>query len=333
MEIFHRPEVLIADPGVDDAIGLLVSAAMPGEKEFVATFGNATTEITSANYRGLEDFIHRNLQAPVSEREVFLGAEKPEADLMDFIHGERAIEGQFEGFAPATASSHVLYDRLAEERKWGIDVVSLGALREVAAVLNRPDADNIKSLTVMGGAIGVQGNIAPRVEANIGGDPKALQTVLARAKELGIPMTIIPLDVTQLPELEFTPERVEKLAESLVRRGSKNVADLLVKLVGPDATYTKFYQNKEGVFGNRPPYGIQRYQGAAMHDLTAILVKEHPELFTTVKMPIAGADNGELLIPTGWMSEYTATECNVVMDVIDPLEYWRLTEEYLARYS
>jgi len=51
----------------------------------------------------------------------------------------------------------------------------------------------LKSLTVMGGAIRVPGNLSPVAEYNFGVDPEAAAMVLGA----GLPLTLVPLDVTE----------------------------------------------------------------------------------------------------------------------------------------
>ena len=50
----------------------------------------------------------------------------------------------------------------------------------------------VASVTVMGGAVRCPGNVTPRAEANIAGDPTAAAAVFAA----NWPVTLVPLDVT-----------------------------------------------------------------------------------------------------------------------------------------
>jgi inosine-uridine nucleoside N-ribohydrolase len=83
-----------------------------------------------------------------------------------------------------------------------VDVLTLGPPTELAAVLLRGGAAlsaKIRSVTMMGGAVGVPGNIArtptiknPHAEWNFYVDPTAANVVFRS----GLPITLVPLDAT-----------------------------------------------------------------------------------------------------------------------------------------
>ena len=83
-----------------------------------------------------------------------------------------------------------------------VDVLTLGPPTELAAVLLRGGAAlraKIRSVTMMGGAVGVRGNITlpptienPHAEWNFYVDPRAANVVLRS----GLPITLVPLDAT-----------------------------------------------------------------------------------------------------------------------------------------
>ena len=58
----------------------------------------------------------------------------------------------------------------------------------------------------MGGAVRVPGNVTPHAEFNIWSDPEALEVLLAE----GIPLVLVPLDVTQ--QVVLTRRHLERLA-------------------------------------------------------------------------------------------------------------------------
>ena len=183
----------------------------------------------------------------------------------------------------------------------------------------------------MGGAIHAQGNITPHhVEANFAHDPKALQQAMRIAQEHAIPITIVPLDVTENPGLELTIARLESIANQLHARESQNMADMLVRLAGSEATYPNFYRKKRGVYYHAPPYDEHIFQGSPIHDLTAVMAQKHPELFHIVTRPVVIDEYGALGIPTAWME--SGVECSIVLDIKDPEHYWKIATNYLASY-
>jgi inosine-uridine nucleoside N-ribohydrolase len=78
-----------------------------------------------------------------------------------------------------------------------VEVLTLGPPTELAALLLRGDAalrDKIRSVTMMGGAVGVPGNVATATHAewNFHIDPKAASIVVRS----GLATTLVPLDAT-----------------------------------------------------------------------------------------------------------------------------------------
>jgi purine nucleosidase len=62
----------------------------------------------------------------------------------------------------------------------------------------------LREIVIMGGAIREKGNVTPYAEFNFFADPMAAKMVL----ESGIPVTLVPLDVTH--QVSLTPEIIEK---------------------------------------------------------------------------------------------------------------------------
>jgi purine nucleosidase len=219
--------VIISDPGIDDAIALFAAAALPEETSFVATYGNASTIISSSNLNGITDFIQKNLKPEFKKNiSAYTGADRPlktkkpyEKNLV-FIHGEKACEGQFNKYQPIKTPSSLLYEKIIKENN-KIDVISLGALTEIAIMLkNHMLLKKINSITFMGGALFTQGNIDTHIEANLSPDPEALDIVLQITAKYAIPLTIVPLDATENPNLELTTERLTEICKKLKKNCS-----------------------------------------------------------------------------------------------------------------
>ncbi len=86
--------------------------------------------------------------------------------------------------------------RMARQYPKEIILVPIGPLTNIAlSIIRYPELpDSLHSIVLMGGSCRVGGNAAdlPPVEHNIGSDPEAAKVVF----ESGIPLTVIPLDVT-----------------------------------------------------------------------------------------------------------------------------------------
>jgi inosine-uridine nucleoside N-ribohydrolase len=256
----------------------------------------------------------------------------PEGGNFFYIHGENAIEGQYKNIKFVQAPSTEAYTRLASSEK-RIEIISLAAITEVVKLLQFQNIKHrIESITLMGGVLFTQGNVDTNIETNLAHDPKALDILLEITEKEKIPLTIVPLDITENPQLELTTERVQDIADKLKSNGSPNIAEMLLKLAGPKATYPNFYRQKRGVISHNSPFTERKFKGSPIHDLTAVFAKVHPELFETINIPIVQRYPGVLGAPTSWMNR-PDWKCNIVMNIKYSNKYWNYMVEYLLRYK
>lgn len=333
-------EVMSADPGVDDALAILVGWEALEKPAIIATYGNSSTLQTSCNLEALKRFHQKNSKRPQGEPLVFTGtdrslnAEKPFDVNIEFIHGKLAMEGAGKWVRPICKNSNQLYETLEKNLKKPIDVFSFGGVTEIYHLLNRRRrlSNNIRSITLMGGAINQHGNTDMHQEANFRHDPIALRKILESAEKKQIPITIVPLDVTEEEELELTPERVIALAENLQKRGSANIANYLLKLLGPNATYSKFYRSRSGVYEMRTRIAYPKvYKGPPIHDLTALYAQTNPDLFIFEEYPIRVNSEGVVGIG-GHYGVNAQARVAVALKEDSGEKYWQITEDYLAKH-
>ncbi len=293
--------ITITDPGIDDAFALLVGASLRNHV-MIATYGNDATSRTFANLEALSHFAEKHRRQPGKYPfQIFAGAEGPLSGKnfglevkyhgnLDFIHGEGVMEGM--GHTTVEISpdqrSGIIYEKVKIQKETGIHVFSFGALTELFTVLNEPALrQKVGHVTIMGGAIKEPGNVEPHLEANLRHDPIALQKILHIAKEYHIPITLVPLDITHHKDLEFTPQRCNKLLHTLHERGAHDIATFIEKLTGPGSTYFEFYTKGTGDrFTQQKPYVPRTFAGPPIHDLTSLMSKLRPELFYTARVPV-----------------------------------------------
>lgn len=339
-EVLKLSDVEISDPGVDDAVALLVSMAALKSPAWVDTFGNASAIQTARNMRFLSEFEKRFRKEDYHPFEdmLFIGADRAGNDSqpfdinIEFIHGGGAMEGLALTTPTITESSSHLYHYLNQSRD-KVDVFSFGAVTEVLAMIDQVGLSNgpIQSVTFMGGALVQQGNTDMHQEANFRHDPTALRELVTRFDKTGVPITIVPLDITEMEALEFSPERAFTLDQYLRANGSVNVANLITRLVGPDATYNKFYSHGKGRFDllNYPPKSSD-YRGPVIHDLTALMAKVHPELFDFETYPLKVGDDGVVGISRDYMRIDGQARVAVALKSGMGESYWQLVKNYLA---
>ncbi|MDQ6418784.1 nucleoside hydrolase [Paenibacillus sp. LHD-117] len=190
--------IIDADTGIDDALAILYALKSPGIKvEGITTgYGNISVEQATDNTLRILRLAGMAYEVPVAQ-----GAAKPlKRGMPEFathVHGRNGI-GDAEippsNQRPLEEKADDFIIRKSLELEGELIVVTLGRLTNLAqAVLKDPGlCRRIKHAYVMGGAVGVPGNVTPASEANIWGDPEAADIVLAS----GIPVTMVGLDVT-----------------------------------------------------------------------------------------------------------------------------------------
>ena len=189
-----RTRVLIdTDPGVDDAVAILLALASP-EIEVVAVTavaGNVALEKTALNARRIVALAHRG-DVPVAA-----GCAEPLSDPVvedSVVHGHDGL-GDLEWDEPAVALDPRDGVELIAEmiRRGPLTIVAIGPLTNLAVLLQRhPGIDReVEHLVIMGGA-SFQGNVTPAAEFNIWADPEAARIVF----EASWRITLMPLDLT-----------------------------------------------------------------------------------------------------------------------------------------
>ena len=241
-----RRIIIDTDPGIDDAVAILLALAAPKELEvlgIVAVAGNLPLAATERNARRVCELAAR-IDTPV-----YAGCARPllrPLAAAGHIHAEAGHDRLLlpEPTMPLQTQHGVdfLVEILRAAAAGTITVCALGPLTNIAmALVKAPEiAGKIGQLVVMGGACFELGNVTPAAEFNIHIDPEAAAIVLAS----GIPITMIPLDVTH--QVLATPHRLDAL-RALGNRCGAAVAALL----------TTFAERRVERFGDR---------GRALHD-------------------------------------------------------------------
>jgi purine nucleosidase len=199
------------DPGIDDALAILLAIASPELKvEGVSVIhGNCSAEQAATNALAVLE-LARAGHIPVA-RGFDLPLVQPPL-LAPETHGDNGL-----GYArlPAPKARPVArhsVDFLIEKilsAPGEITLVCIGPLTNVAVALRKEPRiiQAVKDVILMGGAIRHEGNTTPLAEFNVYVDPHAAQIVY----HSGMPMTLVPLDVTY--DCILTPKDVERLQE------------------------------------------------------------------------------------------------------------------------
>lgn len=247
------PVVIDTDPGIDDALALLLAARWP-ECDLLAvttTYGNTTLDYATRNARLV-------LTRAPSLVPVIAGADRPiERDLITAkeTHGAEGLGDHEVGIPDAVSpAANALLEALRSAGR-PVVLITLGPLTNLALAL-RTDRDLVRKHCIrhvaMAGNIAAAGNTGPHSEFNAWCDPEALREVV-RA-ELGT--ELVGLDVTR--QLVIPAAAVELLATHDDKR-----ARWLGRLLG---FYVRFHETAEGL------------SGAVINDPLAIALAVRPGL-------------------------------------------------------
>ena len=251
--------VLDCDPGLDDAVAILVAAHHADLVGITTVAGNVGINRTTRNalvvaqVAGLDVPVHRGAAQPLVSAAVD-GSR---------IHGETGLGN---AVLPDLNRSEASDDAVAYicDTARSVDdlhLLAIGPLTNVALALQRdPDLRrHLGGLTIMGGGAHI-GNITPVAEFNIWADPEAAAAVFEKAA----PVTMVGLDVTN---------KVVFGAEETVRmRAAGTPAAALA------ADVTDFLRDR-----------FRQYVGQSvvpLHDATAVIAVTHPHLFERAGHPM-----------------------------------------------
>ncbi|GGO71426.1 nucleoside hydrolase [Bowmanella pacifica] len=252
-----RKIIIDTDPGVDDALAIIMAANSPELEVLGLTtvFGNVSVEQATTNALILSDFASYDI--PVYKGEAVPMTRTP-APYADFVHGDDGFGNINWPVSNKQAQNQSAVDFIIEQvRKHPgeITLVPLGPLTNIARVLEKaPDiAGLVKEVVLMGGAARHCGNVSPVAEANIMGDPHAADKVFTA----DWPVVMIGLDVTS--QVLLKQDDMQKIADKNPQQGEflRQACDF----------YIDFYQQTLGI------------AGCMVHDPSTIAYLLDPTLF------------------------------------------------------
>jgi pyrimidine-specific ribonucleoside hydrolase len=195
------PLIVDTDPGVDDAYALALAARAPEVdlRAVTAVFGNVDLPTTTTNARRLLGMLGRG-DVPLG-----VGADRPlihpTTQRAADVHGDDGLGGVAERFGPLgpepAGRALDVIARVLDTSTEPVVLAAIGPLTDVALLLaTRPDlVERIGRLVVMGGSIGIGGNVSAAAEFNVWSDPEAARRVLVEER---VPTTLVPLDLTHV---------------------------------------------------------------------------------------------------------------------------------------
>ena len=269
------PMIIDTDPGVDDAVAVMLAVASPEVQLLAVTtvFGNAGVETTTANALRLRAL------AGLGQLPVAAGAARPlvypARSRSARGHGRDGLGGRADLLPEPSGGVNALgavtlMATLLRDAVTPVTLVAVGPLTNIALLLAvHPEVKpRIDRIVTMGGNLG-----GPPAEFNINSDPEAARRVLV---EEDVPITLVPLDLT----LRVTVDGawLAKLAAAGPRCAAL-------------AGVVKHY---------RDLYGKHRWAPVALHDSVAMLEAAVPGTLVTTPMALQvvcghGGERGAVL--------------------------------------
>lgn len=272
------PIILDTDPGLDDAIAILVLSVFAKDSldTILASYGNVSLSHTTTNVLrccNLFDIAPR----------IIAGSSHPlNTDCFEdaaYIHGADGLAGVDVPKADLPVISddpiEAVYARIKE--LGSVDYITLGPLTNLARLLQaHPDIkQHLHAVTTMGGGF-AKGNVTEYAEFNIYCDPAAAKYVCDAA----LPQTFVPLNTTH--QIALSMEEIYAMTRTRSMK-SGYLQQILIK---------NFETNT-----------AQGDEGCIIHDASAVIAHLFPECFTyrraTVDVIADGEHNGETLALPG----------------------------------
>lgn len=232
--------IIDTDPGVDDALALLLAMRSPelAIQGITPVAGNVPLELTLPNALLMVEIAGRT-DIPVAA-----GAREPLIRRLvtaTYAHGENGLGGAVFPEPNTKPVSQTAAEFIRETiRKYPGDVtlITIGPLTNVAIAFtaDRELAHMARGLVMMGGSLS-GGNITPAAEFNVYVDPEAARIVF----QSGIPITMVGLDVTRKTTLNEKHVATLEAAQNPVSQAAGKIARNAIKhareqgfLVGPN---------------------------------------------------------------------------------------------------
>src|SRR5438876_11537192 len=232
--------IIDTDPGVDDALALLLAMRSPELKIEAITpvAGNVPLDLTLPNALRMVEIAGRT-DIPVAA-----GARAPLMRRLvtaTYAHGENGLGGAVfpePKIKPVATPAAEIIRQIVRKYPGEVTLITIGPLTNIATALNSdPElAGMVRALVMMGGSLS-GGNITPAAEFNVYVDPEAARIVF----QSGIPITMVGLDVTRKTSLTDEHVRILETAQNPVSQAAAKIARNAINhnreqgfLVGPN---------------------------------------------------------------------------------------------------
>jgi pyrimidine-specific ribonucleoside hydrolase len=306
------PLVIDTDPGIDDALAILLAVVSPEVELKLLTTVHGNVELAQTTENALR-VLHLAGRADVP---VAAGARSalvhPQAERAGHVHGTRGLGDVELPPSPAVLDPRPAVVALADlllSSAEPVTVATIGPMTNLALLLAvYPEAaGRIGRLVAMGGSATRGGNVTAAAEFNVWADPEAAQAVFSSA----LPTVMVGLDVT-LPTV-LHEEGIARIAAA-----------------GPTGSQAMSILRQYLAYAHRT-YGTT---GAVVHDALAVTEAIVPGTLRTVRRDVVvdtglGVFRGQTLVDRRSVS--TAASAVEVAEGVDSAAAVHFLVERLCR--
>jgi inosine-uridine nucleoside N-ribohydrolase len=214
--------IIDTDPGVDDALALLLAMRSPELKieAITAVAGNVPLELSLPNALRMVEISGRT-DIPVAA-----GAKAPLQRRLvtaTYAHGENGLGGAVfpePTIKPVPEPAAELIRQVIRKYPGEVSLIPIGPMTNIATALDLDSelAGMVRGIVMMGGSLS-GGNITPAAEFNVYVDPEAARIVF----QSGIPITMVGLDVTRKTSLTDEHVRLLEAAKNPVSQAAAKI--------------------------------------------------------------------------------------------------------------
>ncbi|MGL5972692.1 MAG: nucleoside hydrolase [Oscillospiraceae bacterium] len=308
------PFVLDTDPGIDDAMALMLLASSDklDIKAVTAVAGNVGIEHTATNALNLVELfkLDNTIVAKGAVKPMIVSQEKAEN-----VHGINGLRGIQLKESKREFSKDEAWDviyKQAVEAKGKLHLCAIGPLTNIAIALQKyPDLVSlIDKMTIMGGAA-TWGNHSEYGEFNIWGDPHAADIVF----KSGLEIAMIDLDI--IAKCYLTDDELEEL-----------------RLIGNNVSH--FINDLFAVFREYESHKKDREMKHCVCDCVAAAYVLKPEIFTSKKYYVAVETQskdtaGQTIVD--FHNTWGKKPNTIVFSDVDREEYKNLLKEMMHYYK
>jgi inosine-uridine nucleoside N-ribohydrolase len=306
MTLYH----IDTDMGVDDGLALVFASWLLGDRLIAVStvFGNVGVEIATQNARIFRRLL--KLERPFS---IFVGASSASDGFVRYafeVHGDDGLGGATHTFGLDSSSPN-------RDAVRGIDsmpaiadnadkivLIGLGPATNIPRLVEHYGAGNIERIVLMSGVFLDVGNITLCAEFNAYCDPHALRATLM----LGVPVTMVPLDVCR---------KVQLSRQTVSSYRHHEPSELTRLIVESHMKYMDFYRESDGIDGCFP------------YDTIAVLAASEPDWFfrigATVEVEVSHSVRGKTSLQFDSASHVSVVTGGTLKNVRDLLSVWPLS--------